>query len=117
MSVREVTREVRMNHWVGIMRAQKDSGLNITTWCKENGIKEQKYYYWQRKLREGACESLITQKCNTAVTPVTFAEVSSAPEPVLTGAIILRTGEIVVEVSADASPAAIEAFMRGLYGR
>jgi hypothetical protein len=38
------------------MRERKDSGRSIRSWCRERGLSEKTYYYWQRKLRKAACE-------------------------------------------------------------
>jgi transposase-like protein len=40
------------------MRERSESGQTVKQWCKKNGILEKTYYYWQRKLREAACEAI-----------------------------------------------------------
>lgn len=40
------------------MRERIESGLSIRAYCKNAGFHENVYYYWQRKLRQAACEQL-----------------------------------------------------------
>ncbi len=60
MNTREIAGEYRLSHWARVMKARSESGLSIKAFCKEAGFHENVYYYWQRKLREAACE-LTTQ--------------------------------------------------------
>lgn len=57
-----MAREVRIQQWTEIMRERQASGMTITAWCKDNGIDRQRYFYWQRRLREMACEQLAQQE-------------------------------------------------------
>lgn len=47
-----------MAQWAGIMRERKESGLSIREFCKNAGFHENRYFYWQKRLREAACEKL-----------------------------------------------------------
>ena len=40
--------------WVGRISECRNSGQTVKIWCKENGVCEQTYYKWQRKLFEAA---------------------------------------------------------------
>jgi hypothetical protein len=55
---REMTSEYRLQYWAEILQKQKESGMNIKLYCEEIGIKEHRYYYWQRKLRAVANNEL-----------------------------------------------------------
>ena len=59
MNTREIAEEYRLTHWAGIMRERSESGLSIKDFCKSAGFHENVYFYWQRKLREAACEQLL----------------------------------------------------------
>ena len=52
--------------WAGRISECRNSGQNVKTWCRENGICEQTYYKWQRRLFEMA----------QAQQEVSFAEVT-----------------------------------------
>lgn len=58
MNTREIAVEYRLAHWAQIMQDRAQSGMSIRAYCKSAGIHENVYYYWQRKLREAACEQL-----------------------------------------------------------
>jgi len=53
-----VTHRVRLAHWAERMRERQESGQSVRAWCREKGVVEKTYYYWQRALREIACERL-----------------------------------------------------------
>jgi hypothetical protein len=58
MNTKQIATEYRITHWASIMRERTERGLNIRAFCEEKGIHENVYYYWQKKLREAACEQL-----------------------------------------------------------
>ena len=84
MNTRAVATELRLSHWAGIMRQQQDSGLSKAAFCKQAGFHENIFYYWQKKLRERACEELL------AHTP---------PEPVTVDNSTIPTGWAVCEAA------------------
>ena len=110
--VRNLTREYRASQWAGIIKECRDSGQTIRSWCDENGIGEKSYYYWQRRLRENACQ--VLEQSSTPGLPA-FAEVSisraSNPEAI---AVTLRMGEITAEIHNRADPTTLEAVIRTL---
>jgi len=59
MNTREIAKEFRMSHWAGIMQDRIESGQSIKVYCKNAGLRESMYYYWQKKLREAACGELM----------------------------------------------------------
>ena len=63
MNTREIAGEYRLSHWAGIMRERKESGQSIRAYCRQTGMHENVYYYWQKKLREATCEELTTARC------------------------------------------------------
>ena len=40
----------KLAEWAGKISACRNSGMTVTAWCKENGVCEQTYYKWQRRL-------------------------------------------------------------------
>lgn len=73
MNTREIAAEYRLGHWAQIMRERRESGLSIKAFCKQSGFHENVYYYWQRKLREEACERMSGE--TTSLTVPGFAAV------------------------------------------
>jgi hypothetical protein len=90
----------------------------------ENGIREKTYHYWQRKLRESACEQLSDTKVVTASTDLitrSFAEVKVLETPPLPEVASPACGEIRIEaagvrITADSAypPAKLAELIKGL---
>lgn len=40
----------KLAEWAGKISECRNSGITVKTWCKENGVCEQSYYKWQRRL-------------------------------------------------------------------
>ena len=59
MNAKRIATEHRMAHWSEVMESRNASGLNVVDFCKSRGISKDRYYYWQRKLRNEACEELM----------------------------------------------------------
>ena len=51
---------VREKQWLAMLGEQKESGLTIKDWCRENGISENSFYYRQNKLRKRIGSALPT---------------------------------------------------------
>ena len=72
MNTKTITNEYRLAQWAGIVKERQESGLTIKVYCNEKGIHENSYFYWQRKLREFACQGIMKQPLTTqlASTPI-----------------------------------------------
>ena len=89
----KITHKVRCEQWTNIIKECLASGMPKTTWCREHGISDKSFFYWQRILREEAylttLENTLTPavKENSAPTTTDFIEikmtdqVSSADSP------------------------------------
>ena len=51
------THEVRLQQWYEIIQNQINSGQSKRNWCRENGISEKKFFYWQRRIRNEICKT------------------------------------------------------------
>ena len=117
-----MTQEVRLTHWAQVMRERNESGASIRAWCREKGINEKTYYYWQRRLREAACRHLSLHKTNadqTAQLPQRFAElrVTDMPGPSgkgITSALQIEVGTIRINVDTTYSPEQLGALLRAI---
>lgn len=63
--------EARLSLWLERIRACKSSGLSVKEWCKQNGLTDKNYYYWMRKIKREAFETLQEQ---TSIREVPFQE-------------------------------------------
>lgn len=104
-----------MNYWIGILQGRAESSQTVRSYCEANGINEKSYYYWQRRLREAACEPLSVQRGELSRLPnATFAEVPLQTTRVLNGTVVVRMGEVAVEIQSGADPATVEAVLRAV---
>lgn len=118
MSAREATRKYRLNKWSKIIQECMGSGQTVSAWCREHNISQNSYYYWLRKVREAACQSLSDVKAeNNTIVPVdisvhtTIADSSTDESPC---DIVLRLGSVTLELHNNASTTLIENTLRAL---
>ena len=62
MDSRKILGEQRLLHWARIVRQCNESGLTKREFLKNNGIRENIFYYWQKRVREAVCEQLLLFK-------------------------------------------------------
>ena len=89
--------------WAGRISECRSSGQNVKVWCKENGICEQTYYRWQKRLFEMA----------QAQQEVQFAEVTPA-RPLRSGnvAVTVRIAGAEADIHSGADTATVETVLR-----
>ena len=61
----KITHKVRCEQWTSIIKECLASGMPKTTWCREHGISDKSFFYWQRILREEAYLALYLFFQNT----------------------------------------------------
>ena len=106
----KTTHEVRLLQWQEIIQAQLASGQNKREWCRENGISEKQFFYWQRRLRKELYESQtgalvsVTQDSSKSLVEVPLFNASTntvatgfSPEAVIT------IGNVTVGITANIS--------------
>ena len=89
--------------WAGRISECRNSGQNVKVWCKENGIREQTYYRWQKRLFEMA----------RAQQEVQFAEVTPV-QAVRSGnvAVTVRVAGAEADICNGADAATVETVLR-----
>ena len=89
--------------WAERISECRSSGMPVKTWCRENGVNEQTYYKWQRRLFE------IAQ----AQQKVQFAEVTPV-QPVRSGnvAVTVRIAGVEADIHSGADAATVETVLR-----
>lgn len=117
MNTRQVAHEVRRQKWALVMQERRESGLTIRDFCREQGIKEKTFFYWQRRLREAVCEKLALGEETAIASVPSFAEVQIPMDSPGRDMIRVRLGDAEVEIGGDVSPVAIEAVLRALGSR
>lgn len=69
MNTKEIAVEYRLGHWSQVMQERTQRGISIKAYCEQEGIHENTYFYWQRKLREAACTELTNVKESKNIVP------------------------------------------------
>ena len=121
MTTKEVATEYRMGQWAQIMQERVLSGESISKFCENRGIRRNRYFYWQSKLRESACTELIpvAKSVNAGgvrngVIPKGWAMCKPEEAERETSDVIIEVGKFRINVGANASPEHIENVCRGL---
>jgi transposase-like protein len=85
LSPKEMTKQVRLTQWAQIVHERKESGQSNRAWCRENGINEKTYYYWQRRLREAACDRFKAAQLSKGMSlaPTRFTEAQLAASAIM----------------------------------
>ena len=112
----QCTKEVRKQQWKNIISQcqSRPEGQTVKEWLKENGICEQTYYLWQRRIRQEAFDEMQQpQNALPAVNrndEVAFAEFPMASKitqnatlanEFVNPAAVIRTPVITIAVTAD----------------
>ena len=98
-----INQQNKLALWAGRISECRSSGQNVKVWCKENGICEQTYYRWQKRLFEMA----------QAQQEVQFAEVTPV-RPLRSGnvAVTVRIAGAEADIHSGADAATVETVLR-----
>ena len=103
-SLQVMSRQERLENWTTRIMACRSSGMTVRAWCRENGLSEKTYYYWQRRLFQTLSEQ---QKVHETA----FAEVTP---PVCSGnvAVTVRIAGAVADIHPGADAVTVETVLR-----
>ena len=110
----KITHKVRCEQWTNIIKECLASGMPKTAWCREHGISDKSFFYWQRILREEAylttLENTLTPAIKKNSIPATtdFVEIKMTDQASDSGTpfkpdIVIRRGSVSIEISNTAS--------------
>ena len=92
--------------------------MSVRSWCAQNDINEQRFYYWQRIMREIASESLpvMTQESKFVQLPTSIMTPvpSKQGEPRFVPSMVIRVGKVSVELTDDVQPELLATVLRVL---
>jgi len=117
LDTRKVTRQYRLNKWTEIIRERHCSGQTISAWCAEHNINPKQYYYWLKRVRASACESLqVIGTGDPAIVPVKMPNhlPIASPNTQCLSPIILRMGTVTLELNNGASTELITNTIRAI---
>lgn len=124
----QCTHEVRLQYWKNIISQcqGRPRGQSAKQWMKENGICEQTYYLWQRRIRKEAYEQISSTRELPAAVPqkeeITFAEIplaatDNASQLHFTGqsihpVAVIKTEKFSIALSSDIPDILLERILR-----
>lgn len=117
MDTRKINNEIKMNQWMEIIRECRSSGQPIKSWCIEHDVNDKSYYYWLKKIRVAACNSLpVDAEESHQIVPLKIQEFKQEPETVSSqvAAIVIRLNSAVVEIQNGATESVIENTLRAI---
>lgn len=76
MRVSQLTQEINYQKWSEIIEECRNSGMQVSKWCKEKDVSLRQYYYWQNKICKKVSENQPALKeKNTSIDIPTFTEI------------------------------------------
>ena len=94
-----VNQQRKLSEWAERVTACRSSGQSVKTWCQENGVSEQTYYKWQRRLYELAQNQ--QENRFTEITPQRMSNNSIA--------VTMQIGSVELAIHNGADAAIVEA--------
>lgn len=106
MSIKESTREYRLSRWLPIIKECHSSGMQVKEWCRQNNIDQRKFYYWQRKIREAALNTLPATTAQSSFVELTIPVEEKVIDSPITfvPSMVLKVGSISLELSEAVKP-------------
>ena len=122
------TREVRKQYWKNIITQclQRPEGMTVKQWLEDNGICEQTYYHWLKRIRQETYELMTAPAEMIPISPekeeISFAEIpykasnnsSGIPseDSGITPVAIIKTSACQIAVSGDIPEALLARILR-----
>ena len=110
-----ITHEMRLAHWVSIVKECNNSGMSKKAWCIANNINEKQFYYWQRRVREEVFHEFKKKSSSGGFVeiPVAIARVEdehlpSSSEP----AAVIKVKNCTIEINNSASGTLLESLIK-----
>lgn len=91
--------QARMQQWANIIRKQKESGLTIDAFCESNNISRNRFFYWQKKIRETAIQTVSNRFVEVTV-PADEIPIETIPR---SGCIVISLNGAVLTVDNNVS--------------
>ena len=115
--VKAMTSKIRKENWIKIIEERNRSGLTVKEWCFQNHINETSYYYWLKKIRA----SMINESCDQETTFVPLIPtkqkkmyIVSTSDDKVAPAIVIKSGDIIIELGNNTSEEIIINLVRAL---
>lgn len=115
MNPRELKHMARLTEWKERVAACRSSGMSVRAWCREQGIANKTYYYWEKEILSEAGRQMAALERESQ-----FVKVPALPKGLsvsdggsaLAAKLRMRDGEL--EIYAGADGAVVETLLRAL---
>ena len=103
-----------MNEWSQLIHERQQSGQSVRAWCRQNGIRENSYYYWLRIIREDALRETENRSgALVRVEPEKLAVETVSPQS-SSERIVVRTHGVEAEFPSGTDIRILAAFVKAL---
>ena len=114
MTIPEAKRTARIIEWRQLIYERQQSGQSVKAWYLQNGIRENRYYYWLRIIREEAlCETKNRSGELVRVEPEKLA-VETVSSQTASGGILIRTHGVEAEFPSGTDIGILAAFVKAV---
>ena len=106
--IQQLKQQHSLASWKQIILAQQNSGLTAAEYCRQQNIKYNAFYYWQRKIREDFAASALQIPQKDAPAPefatlATATVTTTVPAATLPSGLKLSCGPVSLEVNEQTS--------------
>ena len=115
--VKIMASKIRTENWVKLIEERNRSGLSIKEWCFQNRINETSYYYWLKKIRASIINESSEQETTfIPLIPINQKKICTvdAPDYKAASTIVIKSGEIIIELGNNATEEMIVNLVRVL---
>lgn len=112
--VTETKAEFRLRQWTRIIQECQASNLTVAAWCSQHNVGIKSYYYWLRKIRFKACQSVEIQTPSVKQ-EITRLQLNSQPcSRINHSAVTIHLGSASIDIAEGTSQETIETVLRAL---
>lgn len=108
------TETYRLKQWEGIIQDRQASGLSVKEFCEKAGCHPNKYYYWQRKLRDRATVETLPNNRACEIAPSGWAVCNITDPPCLNSSLSIQIGQYRINISGAVDEIQLETVCRVL---
>ena len=109
LTIRRAKAQQNLLEWSRRVADCRSSGLAVTRWCADHGIKPKTYYSWQKKV----FAAMIEQQKQQVESESRFAEL---PAPAVSNSLVasVRIGTASLDINSVANPDVVSALCEAL---
>ena len=120
--------DFQLKKWQYLLKDYRESGKKLITWCSDNNVTKDQYYYWLRRLQskyyDSAVKQLQSSKAseNTALVAQTGSFVEISPEIVSEAfkearlpAAVVQKDNIRIEIMSNATASFIKQLLTAVH--